>query len=264
MIRLFISHSSKDDKEASALQTWLAGEGYESIFLDFDPVNGIPAGVDWQQRLYQELRRCQGLIVVLTPNWLASHWCRAEPVIAQERGKKVFVVRAAPAPGQVVTYALQEVDLTSDRPGGLLKLRRGLIENGLDPANSFAHNPNRPIYPGLLAFDAEDAAIFFGREDKSRNAVEALHRMRQEPLGGPKLLLIIGASGSGKSSLMRAGVFPRLRKEQHLWIVTRPLIPRDDVIRSLAEALSCSFPEGPGYPDADALQTRTQWLGCAH
>jgi hypothetical protein len=48
------------------------------LFLDFDPADGIPAGVDWEQRLYQELRRCQALLIVLTPAWLESKWCGNE------------------------------------------------------------------------------------------------------------------------------------------------------------------------------------------
>ena len=156
--------------------------------------------MDWEQRLYQELRRCQALLIVLTPAWLELKWCGNELAIAREKGKAVFVVRVRPVRGGPVIPAIQEVDLTVDREAALIKLARGLKEHGLDPASAFDWRPDRPIYPGLAAFDVEDAAIFFGRSEESWQAVEALRRLRLQATGSPKLLLITGASGSGKSS----------------------------------------------------------------
>ena len=53
-------------------------------------------------------------------------------------------------------------------------------------------------YRGLLAFDADDRAFFFGREDVLGSVLERLAPRR--------LLALVGASGSGKSSLLRAGL----------------------------------------------------------
>ncbi|MBV8105387.1 MAG: ATP-binding protein [Hyphomicrobiales bacterium] len=61
--------------------------------------------------------------------------------------------------------------------------------------------PERP-YPGLRPFEVEEWAIFFGRE---RMIDEVIGR-----LAGSRLVLIHGISGSGKSSLVRAGVLPKL------------------------------------------------------
>lgn len=69
---------------------------------------------------------------------------------------------------------------------------------------------------GLAAFDASHAAVFFGRDAAIEKAIAKLRRA--------PFLLLIGASGSGKSSLLRAGLLPR---------VTRPgIIPDVDVWRS--------------------------------
>ena len=62
-------------------------------------------------------------------------------------------------------------------------------------------------YRGLSAFEERDAAFFFGREAA---ATQVLKRMSQL-LGGAGLLVVSGVSGAGKSSLLRAGVLPRLR-----------------------------------------------------
>lgn len=129
MTAIFVSHRSSDNAEAHALKNWLGEQGHEQLFLDFDPADGIPAGVDWEQRLYQELRRCQALLIVLTPAWLESKWCGNELAIAREKGKAVFVVRVKPCPGGPIISAIQEVDLTLDRDAGLKKLAHGLGEH---------------------------------------------------------------------------------------------------------------------------------------
>ena len=62
-------------------------------------------------------------------------------------------------------------------------------------------------YRGLRAFDLEHAAVFFGRERAEREITEALVRHAGE---GAAFMLVLGASGSGKSSLVRAGLLPDL------------------------------------------------------
>ena len=65
------------------------------------------------------------------------------------------------------------------------------------------HSP----YRGLSAFEEQDAAFFFGREAAT---AELLERMSRH-LEGVGLLVVSGVSGAGKSSLLRAGVLPRIR-----------------------------------------------------
>lgn len=61
-------------------------------------------------------------------------------------------------------------------------------------------------YLGLKAFGQDDAAFFFGRETAAR---EILNRLTAR-LDRPQPLVVSGASGAGKSSLLQAGVLPRL------------------------------------------------------
>jgi uncharacterized delta-60 repeat protein len=76
-------------------------------------------------------------------------------------------------------------------------------------------------YRGLEPFTEDDAEFFFGRE---RVVEHLLERLRQEP----RFLAVLGPSGSGKSSLVQAGLIPRLRRgavprsDRWAFIVIRP------------------------------------------
>jgi WD40 repeat protein/transcriptional regulator with XRE-family HTH domain len=63
-------------------------------------------------------------------------------------------------------------------------------------------------YRGLAVFAEQDAGWFFGREAATIQVLERMSRL----LTGTGLLVVSGASGAGKSSLLRAGVLPRLRE----------------------------------------------------
>ncbi|HEV3295132.1 MAG TPA: PQQ-binding-like beta-propeller repeat protein, partial [Streptosporangiaceae bacterium] len=62
-------------------------------------------------------------------------------------------------------------------------------------------------YRGLAAFGEQDAAFFFGREAATAQVLDRMSRH----LAGTGLLVVSGVSGAGKSSLLRAGVLPRIR-----------------------------------------------------
>ena len=71
----------------------------------------------------------------------------------------------------------------------------------------------RTPFPGLSSFGDEDAdaALFYGRSLEIAGALEELREMRAK--GDERPYVILGASGSGKSSFLKAGVIPRLRRE---------------------------------------------------
>ncbi|GAA0935386.1 hypothetical protein [Nonomuraea longicatena] len=79
-------------------------------------------------------------------------------------------------------------------------------------------------YAGLAAFQPEDAARFHGRE---RLAAEIAERMRSRPL-----VAVFGASGAGKSSLLRAGVIPLLHAEGPVALLTPGAHPLEELRRT--------------------------------
>jgi len=255
---IFISHSSRDAAAAEEVLARLREHGHRSVFLDFDPENGIPAGRDWEQELYRRLRACQAMIVLCSEHTMASHWCFAEITHAKSLGKQVFPVKIAPCEINPILTSRQILDLTQDEEETYDRLWRGLRAAGLDPANAFDWDGSRPPYPGLLAFQEEDAAVFFGREREIHEGLEQLRRLQR--FGRARLLMVLGASGSGKSSLVRAGLLPRLRRSAESWIVVDPFRPRDDPFREFAAALSRTLERaGTGRPRQRIEERLRRW-----
>jgi WD40 repeat protein len=233
---IFISHSSADNAVAAEIKAWLEEQGHRSVFLDFDPEVGIPAGRSWEQELYRQLRACRAVIFICSASSTASRWCFAEITHARSLGKPIFPLKVDGCTVDPVLTDRQIIDMTADRELALGRLDRGLTLAGLDASHPFDWDGSRPPYPGLLCFEEKDAAVFFGRDEQVGRTLDLLTQMRR--YGGTGLLLLLGGSGSGKSSLMRAGVVPRLRRDDDHWLVVDPFRPGEDPAGRLAEALS--------------------------
>lgn len=250
MSRIFLSHSSKDNFEAQALRNWLASEGWDDVFLDLDPNLGIAAGERWERSLHAAAHRCEAVVFLVSANWLASGWCRKEYELARGLNKKLFAALVdsaktiADLPPEL-TDVWQAIDLAGGQdqrlfsttlPGshqerhiafslsGLLRLKRGLERAGLDPKYFLwppENDPNRAPYRGLKSLEAEDAGVLFGRDAP---IIEAVDRLRGLGQGAPpRLFVILGASGTGKSSFLRAGLLPRLARDDSHFIALPPL-----------------------------------------
>jgi WD40 repeat protein/DNA-binding SARP family transcriptional activator len=117
----------------------------------------------------------------------ASRWARAEAA------RRVRAVATRAAAGRAELRSME-----SELAGGVFDLQtaREPVEPGDD---------GKPVvcpFKGLASFEADDAPYFFGRE---RLVAELVARLVGAPLLG-----VVGASGSGKSSVVRAGLLPAL------------------------------------------------------
>jgi WD40 repeat protein/class 3 adenylate cyclase len=93
-----------------------------------------------------------------------------------------------------------------------------------------APTPGEPPFKGLQYFDETDCDLFFGRELLTAKLVD---RLRETQF----LSVIVGASGSGKSSLVRAGLIPALKQRDPGWQV-HVLTPTAHPLRTLATELT--------------------------
>ena len=89
---------------------------------------------------------------------------------------------------------------------------RKLIEKRIAPVVSASHEPGTRIwmqapFRGLESYEFEHAPIFFGQDDA---LTKAMVQLVASAAAGLPFLLVLGASGSGKSSLVKAGIVPKL------------------------------------------------------
>jgi WD40 repeat protein len=97
-------------------------------------------------------------------------------------------------------------------------------------------------YRGLAAFREQDAEFFFGREDFTA-------RLREAVKTHPLIAVVVGSSGSGKSSAVYAGLLPELRGEEG-WAIAQ-FRPGNQPLHTLVSALLPTLE--PGLSPAERL-----------
>jgi WD40 repeat protein len=279
--RVFISHSSANSAEALALGQWLESQGWSDYFLDVSADRGIVPGERWMAALAGAVDRCEAVLFLISSAWRDSKYCFAEFFEAKKLGKRIFGLIIEPIPlahlpeqmtaewqvcdlvctGEAVSFTVEGPPLVGvtriEFPRtGLEALARGLRKAGLDPA-TFPWPPNedpgRSPYPGLRALDRSDAAVFFGREAAIVRAFDQIRLTCER--GIERLFVILGASGAGKSSFLKAGILPRLTRDSENFVVL-PTIRTERAAISGTEGLLASLQHG--LASAGVQQSRAQ------
>ena len=108
--------------------------------------------------------------------------------------------------------------------------------------------PRNP-YKGLRAFHEEDAGDFFGRQQLFTEIIERLREIllqNEQASSCSRLLTVVGPSGSGKSSVIRAGLLPHLKADavpgSQDWVYLPVIEPGSHPVEALAAALSKYLP----------------------
>jgi WD40 repeat protein len=264
---VFLSHSSADRPPIEELARRLVREGIEPWLDTWNLIPGDP----WQPAIERALTDCAACTVFIGLGGF-DPWQHEEMRAAIDR-------RVADSAGQfrVIPVLLPG----ADRPerGRLptflaattwVEFRHGLDDaeafrrlvcgiRGLEPgpAPGATAFEGRCPYRGLEAFDSEHAAFFFGREALTEWLLDAL---RPSPVPGRenRFLVIVGPSGSGKSSLALAGLVPALRRGGLGGSADWPIVivrPGLDPIESLAVRLSGLAGRPPNPSEVRQLMT---------
>lgn len=244
MSLIFVSHSSQNNDAAIAMRTWLQGQGWDRIFIDLDPQAGLAPGQNWRRELQRAGHECEAVVLLISPEWAASKWCMVEYLLARQLGKSIFPVFIAETPHSALPAELlselQFVDISdpTNQAAALEGLAIGLRRAGIEPGGfpwPPHSDPGRLPYRGLETYEIEDAGIYFGRQD---SIAEVLATIRAPDHPPRRLYVILGASGGGKSSFLRAGLLSRLSRltEEFLVLpIIRPSSGLSDIEQTLAD-----------------------------
>jgi WD40 repeat protein/energy-coupling factor transporter ATP-binding protein EcfA2 len=239
---VFLSYNGDHDRETvERVAVKLKRARLEPWFDDW----ALTPGRNWQEELAKGLEASSTCAVFVGPHGLGA-WEQQELSVALDRAAKdpAFRLFLVLLPGLPEPF-----DATSLPP--FLSTRTWVdLRGGVDGAQAFqslvnavkgvpwgapAIEPSPSVCPyrGLQTFDEEHAEFFFGRDGDVQRLVEKLK--------GGRFLAVLGPSGSGKSSVVLAGLLPALRRGEvsgsETWAI-QTLKPGPDPLTVLAAQLT--------------------------
>jgi Novel STAND NTPase 1/TIR domain len=232
---VFFSYSTCDHAAVKRVARELTGYGIR-VFLDRWY---LTPGQPWPQALEQTLAGCGAVAVFIGAEGLGPWQQRERDLALDRQGREpgfpvtpVLLTRADPALGFLglntwvdlsddqadpETLAILTAAIRGEPPGPLARQRSEVVRAAVCP------------YRGLQPFREEDEPFFFGRTSFAETLTATVLRH--------PFVAVVGASGSGKSSVVRAGLIPRLRRGAGnlVWDAVT-LVPTDRPLHSLAAA----------------------------
>ena len=186
-------------------------------------------------------------VLVLSPAFLADEWSAigetlATHLSATEGWTRVIplLLEPCPVPLRIASRIYLDCTQPSQWPAETARLREAL--GTTEPPPETLDCP----YPGMLPFGSEESRLFFGRDREISTLVR--RALRQH------LMVVVGPSGSGKSSIVFAGLVPRLVGRSTEWLF-RSFRPGDRPTEYLAAALARTKAQNEGQlvPAVDQL-----------
>jgi TIR domain len=207
---LFLSHAGSDTEAARELKRRIlasptAREAELRVWFDKDD---LEAGTGWQEQLERALTREATAFAVYVGSRGVINWVDREVRVGLSRATGVNAIPFIPIIGgpAVEVAALppfaQQFQGVRDPLGNETELAH-LIKAALSRHETRSVVLTTDPFVGLRAMTEAEADRFFGRDDEIEEVVDRLRTHR--------LLAIVAESGSGKSSLVRAGVVPAFR-----------------------------------------------------
>jgi energy-coupling factor transporter ATP-binding protein EcfA2 len=233
---VFLSYNNRDRHQVENIARRLTELGV-SVFLDrWYLVPGLP----WPQHLEEILDACGAAAICLGPHGMGP-WQQREQYLALDRQAKdpkfpvipVLLPGADPPLGFLSLNTWVDFRQAFNHDEALTLLSAAIQGKPPGPdlqRHTATARSNICPYRGLNFFREEDSPFFFGRDAFIERLQAAVQRH--------SLVAVVGASGSGKSSVVRAGLVPQLRQGagNQVWdIVT--IVPGDRPLQSLAAAM---------------------------
>jgi hypothetical protein len=250
---VFLCYARADSDLVTRLRTDLLRQGIH-VWIDREDLQ--PGTLDWEEALRTAIRAAQAVLLIASPNARSSRYVRDELRIAEMYQRSVYPLWIA---------GMQWMDAVPLGWGGAqyLDARESRYETALpelvellNKASSTPPKAPEPVYEprnpykGLRAFTGEDAHDFFGRDtliNELTATLEGALAAEEKNRQCSRLLAVVGPSGSGKSSVVMAGLLPRLREGRlpgsERWVYLDPIVPGTRPIESLTLALSEHLPD---------------------
>jgi hypothetical protein len=255
---VFLSHSSTDKPAVEELARRLAKEGIQAWLDKWHLIPGNP----WQPDIEKALAESETCAVFVGPSGLGP-WQNEEMRAAIDRrvrdsGRRFRVIpvlltgakraERSSLPTFLAATTWVEFPDSLEDPDAFHRLVCGI--RGIEPGTGQALYEGQCPYRGLRVFDVDDAPFFFGREALVQ---WLLNEVRPATEGHPvnRFLAIVGASGSGKSSVTRAGLVAALMHAAIPGSVRWSVAicrPGPDPLESLAVSLSRAANVAQGAP----------------
>ena len=238
---LFLSHAGIDTEAARNLKRRLETVGIR-VWLDKDDL--LPGAEGWQNQIETTIQEHATAFAVYVGSGGVVNWVESEVRLALSRvvsaTHRVFPfipilsaqAEGSPAlPGFARQFqAVRDVENQADEFTKLVDAVRGYSDTRRQEA---------AVFFGLEPIDEAHSHLFFGRERETEDLIRLLRELR--------LVMVTGDSGSGKSSLVHAGLLPRWRGGalsqaggkwplDEIWHVIK-LRPKADPRRALGEAV---------------------------
>jgi hypothetical protein len=237
---VFVSYSRADWQHAADIDSVLRAKGLKSFFDRHNLAPGPPR----VRALEQVIGASKAVIVLLGSRGIGNtqQYEREFALVRQSRDS-TFPVVPVILPQAVVDRPFDFLNLTwvdfshvakvTDAPDELARLL-ATIRGSAAPADA-VREAICP-YRGLDAFREEDTAFFLGRgsESEADSPIGQVTRMVREH----GFAMVVGRSGSGKSSLIYAGLVPALRREHGSFWTVLSLRPGPTPLASLAAAFN--------------------------
>src|SRR6266536_2744630 len=246
---VFFSYSRADSSIVERLRTDLGAQGV-TTWVDREGIR--PGTPDWEESLRTAIRAADAVLLVASPNARSSRYVKDELRIAQMYQRPIYPVWVTGTQWmEAIPLGLggmQYIDAREERYNSALSEIVFTLTGVPFPRVPGWPEPNiepRNPYKGLRPFTSADAHDFFGRDALIQELLEALKVSLTKNIQGvqsARLLAVVGTSGSGKSSVVMAGLLPCLQTGGSLgskgWVYRDPIVPGLHPIESLTLALS--------------------------